>query len=108
MVEVQSSLGRAAVQAPALPLVGVKPFAALAHVAVNVDAARAPRRAALGTLQGGMSREQLDYYCDEYVFRFNRRASRSRGLLFYRLIEQGVVTEPHPYRNLLTPQIKLL
>jgi hypothetical protein len=53
---------------------------------------------------------QLSGYptCDEYVFRFNRRASRSRGLLFYRLIEQGVVTEPHPYRNLLTPQIKLL
>lgn len=66
------------------------------------------KRWLLGTHQGGMSREQLDYYCDEYVFRFNRRASRSRGLLFYRLIEQGVVTEPHPYRNLLTPQIKLL
>ena len=38
MVEVQSSLGRAAVQAPALPLVGVKPFAALAHVAVTCSA----------------------------------------------------------------------
>lgn len=66
------------------------------------------KRWLLGTHQGGMSREQLDYYLDEYVFRFNRRASRSRGLLFYRLIEQGVVTEPHPYRNLLTPQMKML
>ena len=66
------------------------------------------KRWLLGTHQGGMSREQLDYYLDEYVFRFNRRSSRSRGLLFYRLIEQGVVTEPHPYRNLLTPQMKML
>jgi transposase-like protein len=65
------------------------------------------KRWLLGTHQGGMSREQLDYYLDEYVFRFNRRSSRSRGLLFYRLIEQGVVTDPHPYRNLLTPQMKL-
>jgi len=66
------------------------------------------KRWLLGTHQGGMSREQLDYYLDEYVFRFNRRSSRSRGLLFYRLIEQGVVTDPHPYKSLLTPQMKLL
>ena len=65
------------------------------------------KRWLLGTHQGGMSREQLDYYLDEYVFRFNRRASRSRGLLFYRLIEQGVVTEPHPYKALLTPQMTM-
>ena len=31
------------------------------------------KRWLLGTHQGGMSREQLDYYCDEFVFRFNRR-----------------------------------
>ncbi len=66
------------------------------------------KRWLLGTHQGGMSREQLDYYCDEFVFRFNRRRSRSRGLLFYRLIEGAVATEPHPYRNLLTPQMKML
>ena len=65
------------------------------------------KRWLLGTHQGGMSREQLDYYLDEYVFRFNRRASRSRGLLFYRLIEQGVVTDPHPYKALLTPQMTM-
>lgn len=66
------------------------------------------KRWLLGTHDGGTSREQLNYYLDEYVFRFNRRSSRSRGLPFYRLIEQGVVTEQRPYRNLLTPQMKLL
>ena len=65
------------------------------------------KRWLLGTHQGGMSREQLDYYCDEFVFRFNRRSSRSRGLLFYRLMEGAVATDPHPYKDLLTPQIRL-
>jgi hypothetical protein len=41
--------------------------------------------------------EQLDYYLDEFVFRFNRRTSRSRGLLFYRMLEQALVTEPVTY-----------
>jgi hypothetical protein len=36
----------------------------------------------------------LDYYLDEFVFRFNRRNSRSRGLLFRRFLEQAVVTKP--------------
>ena len=65
------------------------------------------KRWLLGTHQGGMSREQLDYYCDEFVFRFNRRRSRSRGLLFYRLMEGAVATDPHPYKSLLTPQMRL-
>ena len=46
-----------------------------------------------GTYQGAVSREHLDYYLDEYAFRFNRRGSRSRGLLFYRLLQQAVQTE---------------
>jgi hypothetical protein len=54
-----------------------------------------------------MSREQLDYYLDEFAFRFNRRRSRSRGLLFYRLIEGAVAVEPAPYKTLLTPQMTL-
>ena len=58
------------------------------------------KRWLLGTHQGGMSREQLDYYLDEFTFRFNRRSSRSRGLLFYRLIEGAVATAPHPYKDL--------
>lgn len=51
----------------------------------------------LGTHQGAVQPGQLDYYLDEFVFRFNRRTSRSRGLLFYRLLEQAVITEPVTY-----------
>ena len=50
-----------------------------------------------GTHQGGVSHEHLDYYLDEYTFRFNRRTSRYRGKLFYRLLQQAVATEPLPY-----------
>jgi hypothetical protein len=44
--------------------------------------------------------DQLDYYLDEFVFRFNRRSSRSRGMLFYRLLEQAVLTEPVTYQDI--------
>jgi hypothetical protein len=37
---------------------------------------------------------------DEYTFRFNRRKSRSRGLLFYRLLEQSIVTKPLTYKKI--------
>jgi transposase-like protein len=47
-----------------------------------------------GTHQGAPRSSHLDYYLDEFVFRFNRRTSRSRGLLFYRLIQQAVNIEP--------------
>jgi transposase-like protein len=49
-----------------------------------------------GTLHDGYTDEYLSYYLDEFTFRFNRRNSRSRGLLWYRLIQQAVVTDPHP------------
>ena len=52
------------------------------------------KRWLLGTHQGKASSSHLDYYLDEFVFRFNRRTSRSRGLLFYRLIEQAMSTNP--------------
>lgn len=52
------------------------------------------KRCLLGTHQGAVSPDHLDYYLDEYTFRFNRRTSRSRGLLFYRLMEQAVALEP--------------
>ena len=45
------------------------------------------KRWLLGTHQGAVSHEHLDYYLDEFVFRFNRRNSRSRGKLFYRLVQ---------------------
>jgi transposase-like protein len=54
----------------------------------------------LGTHQGAVRPEQLDYYLDEFTFRFNRRTSRSRGLLFYRLLEQAVVTQPVTYQRI--------
>lgn len=55
------------------------------------------KRWLLGTHQGAVRSEHLDAYLDEYTFRFNRRTSGSRGLLFYRLLEQAVVTDPAPY-----------
>ena len=48
----------------------------------------------LGTHQGAVAHSHLDYYLDEFVFRFNRRRSRSRGLLFHRLVEQAMATAP--------------
>lgn len=48
----------------------------------------------LGTHQGAISPEHLPYYLDEFTFRFNRRNSRSRGKLFYRLIEQALQIDP--------------
>jgi ISXO2-like transposase domain len=58
------------------------------------------KRWILGTHQGAVSHHQLDYYLDEFTFRFNRRHSRHRGLLFYRLLHGAMATEPHPYRSL--------
>jgi len=53
-----------------------------------------------GTFHDGYSETYLDYYLDEYTFRFNRRNSRSRGLLFYRLCQQAVNTDPQPISSL--------
>jgi hypothetical protein len=58
------------------------------------------KRWLLGTHQGAVSEAQLDYYLDEFTFRFNRRGSRHRGLLFYRLIEGALAAGPHPYKDL--------
>lgn len=55
------------------------------------------KRWLLGTHQGAVSRDHLDYYLDEFTFRFNRRASRHRGKLFYRLVQQAVAVAPAPY-----------
>ena len=59
------------------------------------------KRWLLGTHQGAISHEHLDYYLDEFVFRFNRRSSRSRGKLFCRLVQQAVAVEPTPYRSIV-------
>ena len=60
------------------------------------------KRWLMGTHHGGISHKNLAYYLDEFTFRFNRRTSRSRGKLFYRLIEQAVQLEPVPAKTLNT------
>ena len=52
------------------------------------------KRWLLGTHQGAVSHELLQCYLDEFVFRFNRRAAASRGLLFRRLLEQSIAHGP--------------
>lgn len=54
-----------------------------------------------GTLHGAISHEHLDYYLDEFTFRFNRRRSKSRGKLFYRLVQQAVQVDPVPYKAMV-------
>jgi transposase-like protein/ribosomal protein L37AE/L43A len=58
------------------------------------------KRWLLGTHQGAVRAEHLDYYLDEFTFRFNRRRSASRGKLFYRLVQQAMQVEPVPYSAL--------
>ena len=59
------------------------------------------KRWLLGTHQGAVSHEHLPYYLDEFVFRFNRRTSTHRGLLFFRLLQNAVVGEPLPYKSMV-------
>lgn len=54
----------------------------------------------LGTHQGAVSHEHLDYYLDEFTFRFNRRTSTHRGKLFYRLLQNAVKIEPTTYKQI--------
>ena len=58
------------------------------------------KRWLLGTHQGAVRLPHLDYYLDEFSFRFNRRTSRSRGKLFYRLVQQAVAIDPAPYQQI--------
>jgi len=61
------------------------------------------KRWLLGTHQGAVSRAHLPYYLDEFTFRFNRRTSKARGKLFFRLVEQALVVDPAPYNTLIKP-----
>ena len=58
------------------------------------------KRWLLGTHQGAVSHEHLQTYLEEFCFRFNRRSSRSRGKLFYRIIEQAARCGPLPYAKI--------
>lgn len=62
------------------------------------------KRWLLGTHQGAVGHAHLDYYLDEFTFRFNRRKSASRGKLFYRLAQQAVQVDPAPVKTLIKPQ----
>ena len=55
----------------------------------------------LGTHKGAVDEAHLTSYLDEFVFRFNRRRSRSRGMLFYRVLELAVTHDPVRYRDLI-------
>jgi hypothetical protein len=59
------------------------------------------KRWTAGTLHYRLSVAHLPYYLDEFTFRFNRRNSRARGMLFYRLLQQAVDTDPHPLKDLI-------
>lgn len=58
------------------------------------------KRWLLGIHQGAITPAYLDAYLDEFTFRFNRRTSRWRGKLFYRLVQQAVAVEPTPIQSL--------
>ena len=89
-----------------LPQYGYKHIPVIHKDAVSGDATPLAHRVAallkrwlLGTHQGAISHEHLAYYLDEFTFRFNRRTSRSRGKLFYRLIEGALQSAPVPAKT---------
>ena len=66
------------------------------------------KRWLLGTHQGSVEPAHLGSYLNEFVFRFNRRRSRSRGMVFYRVLELAAAHEPvryqpGPYRHQAAP-----
>jgi hypothetical protein len=83
---------RAAGEDPAALLPGVHRVASLT------------KRWLLGTHQGRFDQAHLQSYLDEFVFRFNRRKSRSRGLLFYRVLELAVGHDPVRYSDITAGQ----
>ncbi len=66
------------------------------------------KRWILGTHQGAVSHEHLEYYLDEFTFRFNRRRSTNRGKLFYRLVQQAVAIEPVLYKSMVKCSVAAL
>ena len=55
----------------------------------------------LGIHQGAIRPSHLDYYLDEFTFRFNRRTSKARGLLFFRLMKQAIDCNPVPRKMII-------
>ncbi len=54
----------------------------------------------LGTLHGSLEAKHMDHYFEEFIFRFNRRTSKVRGLLFQRVIENSIRVDPTPYKEI--------
>lgn len=59
------------------------------------------KRWIIGTHQGAVSCDHLDYYLDEFTFRFNRRTSKSRGKLFFRLMQQATHSGHVEYKKII-------
>jgi len=81
----------------------------LAYVGYQTERSEAPgvqvvasdlKRWLAGTLGRHVGRKHLPYYLDEFAFRFDRRDSTARGLLFYLLLQRAVATAPHPRTEL--------
>lgn len=62
------------------------------------------KRWLLGTHQGSLEQGHLPSYLNEFVFRFNRRQSRSRGMVFYRVLELAVGHDPVRYKDITVGQ----
>ena len=92
-----SGLRRKGYKHKAAPVNDRKAFKVLPRVH---KAASLLKRWLMGTHQGAVSREHLDCYLDEFTFRFNRRTSRYRGKLFYRLLQNAVAIDPAPFETL--------
>lgn len=58
------------------------------------------KRWLLGIHHGRVEASHLHYYLDEFTFRFNRRRARSRGKLFYELMQQALLVDPAPLSSL--------
>jgi transposase-like protein len=71
------------------------------HLAISLI-----KRWILGTYQGRIEEYHLQAYLEEFTFRFNRKTSTYRGLLFYRLVQGAMSTTPHPYEDLIEPKTK--
>lgn len=59
------------------------------------------KRWLLGTHQNYVSHDKLDYYLDEFTFRYNRRNSKSRGSLFFSLLKQSMNQKPIDYKDIV-------
>ena len=63
------------------------------------------KRWILGTLQGSVGKEHMQDYLNEFVFRFNRRSSKARGMLFWRLMQIAVDCAPTTRRSIINTHI---